>query len=318
MGLARRTLVALLGLCLSAPVFAAHCGQTGIALQVLGSGGPIADDARAASGYLIWQAGRARVLVDAGGGVFTRYGEAGARLEDLDLIALTHLHTDHVTDLAAILKGGYFSSRTAALNISGPGGNTLMPSLPQYLAALFSPEYGAYRYLSGFMTGTDGLFALQAIELDAQTREPVFVHEAAQLTVRAVGVHHGPVPSLGYLIEIAGKRIAISGDQNLADDAFTKLASKVDLLVMPMAIPQDAGELAQNLHATPARIGAAAKRAQPARLIVSHLMQRSLRELDANLAAIREQYRGDVSVAEDLACYEIGLGQVLPPTAGRQ
>lgn len=87
------------------------CGEEGVAVQVLGSGGPIADDARAGSGFLVWQDGRARALVDAGGGTFVRFGEAGARLADLELIALTHLPTDHAAGLPAILKGGYFSDR---------------------------------------------------------------------------------------------------------------------------------------------------------------------------------------------------------------
>ncbi|MEK6194366.1 MAG: MBL fold metallo-hydrolase, partial [Deltaproteobacteria bacterium] len=81
----------------------------GPALQVLGSGGPIADDGRASSGYLVWVDGRSRFLVDAGGGVFLRFGEAGARFEDLEHISISHFHTDHSTDLVALLKSGYFS-----------------------------------------------------------------------------------------------------------------------------------------------------------------------------------------------------------------
>ena len=41
----------------------------GVILQILGSGGPIADDGRASSGYLVWVDGESRVLIDAGGGI---------------------------------------------------------------------------------------------------------------------------------------------------------------------------------------------------------------------------------------------------------
>jgi len=158
---------------LARPVLAGDCGQNGVALQVMGSGGPVADDDRAASGYLIWYAGRARVLVDAGGGVFVRYGQTGAHLEDLDLLALTHLHTDHAADLPALPMGGYYSPRRGALTVSGLTGNTLMPSIGDFLNAQFSSEHGAFRYLSGFQDGTDELFALTPVAVNTESRKPI-------------------------------------------------------------------------------------------------------------------------------------------------
>jgi len=57
----------MLWLSILVPVFgaleagASTCTEhDGVAVQVLGSGGPIADDARASSGYLVWVDGRAR------------------------------------------------------------------------------------------------------------------------------------------------------------------------------------------------------------------------------------------------------------------
>jgi hypothetical protein len=56
---------------------AQSCGAQGVALQVLGSGGPELQDQRASSSYLVWDDGRARVLVDAGGGSALRFAESG-------------------------------------------------------------------------------------------------------------------------------------------------------------------------------------------------------------------------------------------------
>jgi len=64
--------------------------------------------------------------------------------------------------------------------------------------------------------------------------------------------------------------------------------------------------VARNLHATPSEIGTAAAHAGPARLVISRLMQRSLRDLDANLDEIRRRYSGDLVVADDLARLEPG------------
>ena len=111
-----------------------------------------------------------------------------------------------------------------------------------------------------------------------------------------------PIPTLGYLFEIGKRKIAISGDQNLSDMAFTELANNADLVVMPMAIAEETGRVARNLHATPSQIGSAAKRMHAKQLVISHLMQRSLRDLDSNLSLIRKRYQGRLTVAEDRLC----------------
>ncbi|MCP4300323.1 MAG: MBL fold metallo-hydrolase [Gammaproteobacteria bacterium] len=96
-------------------------------LHVLGSGGPIADDGRASSAYLIWVDGVSRVLIDTGGGAFLRFGEAGAAFIDLDFVGLSHFHTDHSADFPALLKSGSFSGRKRALHIAGPDADGPFP-----------------------------------------------------------------------------------------------------------------------------------------------------------------------------------------------
>ena len=81
------------------------CGGEGVAVQVLGSGGPELQDKRASSSYLVWQDGRARVLIDAGGGSALRFGESGAKMSQLDVILFTHFHVDHSADFPALEIG---------------------------------------------------------------------------------------------------------------------------------------------------------------------------------------------------------------------
>lgn len=283
----------------------AQCAENGPVVQILGSGGPIADDARASSGYLLWLDGKARVLVDAGGGVFLRFGEAGASLEALDLVAITHVHTDHAADLPALLKGAYFSGRERSLALSGPDDNDRFPGIEPFLEALFDADRGAFRYLSGLHDGSGRLFELAPTTVDHHGREPVPVLETPDIRVEAIGVHHGPVPSLAYRIAIDGKRIVVSGDQNLAGGAFADFARDADLLVMPFAIPQNAGRAAANLHARPSDIGRVADEAGVDHLVLSHFMARSLRNLDAQVEHVREHYAGELTLAEDLMCVAI-------------
>ena len=114
---------------------AQNCGGTGVALQVLGSGGPELQTKRASSSYLVWIDGKARVLVDAGGGSALRFGESGAQMVDLDVILFTHLHADHSADLPALIKSSWFEDRKRPLPVYGPGGNRLMPSTVAFVRA---------------------------------------------------------------------------------------------------------------------------------------------------------------------------------------
>ena len=109
----------------------------GVALQILGSGGPIADDARASSGYVVWIDGQSRVLIDAGGGTFLRFGEAGATFEALDFVGLSHFHTDHSADFPALIKSGNFSDRDRSLSIAGPEGDAPFPGVKDFMQSMF-------------------------------------------------------------------------------------------------------------------------------------------------------------------------------------
>lgn len=111
----------------------AQCGDIGVWLQVLGSGGP-AGLGRASAGYLVWIDGVSRIVVDAGGGTFARFHEAGARVPDLQLLALSHFHSDHASDVPALLW-----TQPSAPRIAGPSGNDRFPSVDQFLQTRFAP-----------------------------------------------------------------------------------------------------------------------------------------------------------------------------------
>lgn len=279
------------------------CATAPLAVQVLGSGGPIPDDARASAGYLLWIEGHSRALVDAGGGVFQRFGASGASLDELRAIFVTHLHADHSADLVALFKGGYFSSRDAPLPILGPTGSARFPPIDEYLRLLLSPEHGAYRYLSGYLTRARGWFQLVPKVLDAESRQPVQALTTDTFRVAAVGVEHGSVPALGYLFTVGDRRIAFAGDQSGNNPAFVEMARGADLLVMHHAVPEGSGPSLQKLHATPSQIGRVAGQIGAGRLVLSHNMQRALDRLDEGLSAIRQGYRGPVVLAGDLDCY---------------
>jgi len=285
-----------------APAAAADgCRGPGVHLQVLGSGGPELDDQRTSSGYLVWRDGQARVLVDMGAGSLLRYEQAGARLEDLEAVLLTHLHVDHSADLPALVKGSYFSARDRDLPVYGPTGNQLMPATDAFLEALFEGDKGAYRYLGSYLTGEDS-YRLYAVEVPAQGRERQ-VFEQAGLRLSAVPVHHGPIPALAWRVDMADTSLVFSGDMNGDYHTLEGLAAGADLLVAHHAIPEGVGGAARNLHMPPSVIGSIAKAAEVKRLVLSHRMRRTLGKEQASEAIIRKQYAGPLAFAEDGQCF---------------
>lgn len=296
------TCLLLLGLLSIPTAYAASCDSQGIVLQVLGSGGPIADDARASSSYLIWQDRQARAMIDIGGGSILRFAESGASIEDLDAIAITHTHVDHIGDLPALIKSGLFSTRQRPLALLGPDGSDLYPSISEYINSTFLTKQASHRYLSGIGTGRSGLFQLATTEIPRTLAAREWL-SAEHLSISAVGVKHAIVPAVGYVINIDNQRIAIPGDMSVNNQSFIDLARGSDILVLHLAIPETATGNLPKLHARPSEMGQLAAAIQPRQLVISHIMQRAERGLDQHLKNMKKHYKGPIHIANDLACY---------------
>ncbi len=284
------------------------CPDQGAALQVLGSGGPIAEGNRAGTSYLLWIDGTPRLLIDAGAGSFLRFGQAGGNIQDLDAILLTHLHADHAGDLAGILNTGGFEGRSDPLTVIGPGGAPRFPSTSEFLSRLLGKEVGAFAYNGGYIDGSENkpLLTPRDIPSFEGEGEVVEIEVADELSITAVPVHHGVVPALGYAIRHGEKVVVITGDQSAFSATFdTALAdSKPDYLFAHHVINGEPGQ-PRGLHRTPEQIGDLAAAIEPQMLVLTHNMNRSLEYLDEGLAAIADNYAGQVSVAADLDCYPL-------------
>ncbi|HIO95370.1 MAG TPA: MBL fold metallo-hydrolase [Campylobacterales bacterium] len=265
-----------------------------ITLQILGSGGPEFSK-RASSSYLVWVDGKARIMIDAGGGAFLRFSQSGAKIEDLSFIALTHLHIDHASDLPAFMKAGYFSKRTAVLPILGTTALGDFPNINEYLERLFGKR-GAYAYMNDILTPQSDSFQLKPILFDQGFNSQNF----GDIVVGTVGVTHGKIPAIAYCINIGGKKIIFAGDTSASSDNLIKLAQGADYLIVHHAIPQDAGKFAKRLHVTPKRIGEVAGEAKVKNLILSHRMKRTYGSEDESLKLIRENFSGNIYWGRDL------------------
>jgi ribonuclease BN (tRNA processing enzyme) len=280
------------------------CGAQGVALQVLGSGGPELQDKRAMSSYLIWENGQARVLVDAGGGSALRFGQSGAQMSQLVVILFTHLHVDHSGDFPALIKSSWFEDRKEALPIYGPAGNEYFPATTEFVSGFFA-EHGVYRYLSELLVpGEEGSYKMQPHNVAAEST-PVEVFRRAEIAGSAVRVIHGGVPALAWRVETRGKAIVFSGDTNGDGEGLPRLAANADLFVAHNAVPEGATGVERRLHMPPSVIGQIAGEARVKKLVLSHRMLRTLGKEEQTLAEIKKGYAGPLEFANDLDCFAV-------------
>ncbi len=238
-------------------------------------------------------------MVDAGGGTFTRFHEAGARVDDLELLALSHFHPDHSSEVPALLW-----VQPTDITVSGPTGNEGYPSVSEYVTGLFGRE-GVFRAV------TNGK-GLETVTIDVTDREPTEVFANGSIRVRGLGVPHGIVPAIGYRIDIGDVSIAFSSDQNGSDPAFAEFASGVDVLVVHLAVPETVSGFGAALHAKPSVWGQMATDAGVGTLVLSHLSsiaprnaQGDLPGFTEKLAHLRSRYKGPLVIAEDLMCVPV-------------
>ena len=260
------------------------CSSAPLAVQVLGSGGPSAGGTRASTGYLVWRGGRAVVMVDAGGGTFLRFGEAGARLQDLSLLAISHLHPDHVSDLPALLWLSELA-RQQSLKIAGPTGAGAFPSIDAFIRRLFDTSSGAFPILGGTLGQPGQGVRLDVVTVDATVGTSSRVWSDDDLEVSAIGVPHGNAPSIA------------------------------DALIMHFGLSARAPDLLARIHARPAAVGQIAQKAKAKRLVLSHFMQApstvrthewfSLFDPGEAIGEVRKHFSGRIDAAVDLQCIPI-------------
>jgi ribonuclease BN (tRNA processing enzyme) len=280
-------------LALSSTASAQSCAGTSLAVQILGSGGPQIKPDRASASYLLWADDKARVLIDMGGGAFFRFGQAQAKFTDLAMMGVSHLHPDHISDLPALLWGGRMV-RKEPLPIVGPSGNNAAPPFPTFLNRLFDDKSGAFEVLGSTLGEQD--FHLAVSTVDVTNAEPSTVFDRDGLLVTALGIPHGPMPTLAYRVETRGMSVVFSSDQTGTNPKFVPFAKGANVLVMHLAIAAGA---TSPLHAAPAVVGRIAQDAGVGRLVVSHIGQF---DLDPALAELKKAYAGPLTIGADLQC----------------
>ena len=142
----------------------------------------------------------------------------------------------------------------------GPSGNDVAPNFSTFLGRLFDEKNGAFQVLGPTLGATQGMSGggvrLDVGVVDVMKAEPSTVFDRQGLTVTALGIPHGNLPTLAYRVQTRDVAIVFSSDQTGTNPKFIEFAHGANVLVMHLTI--DAGA-SSALHASPAVVGRVAQ-----------------------------------------------------------
>jgi ribonuclease Z len=169
---------------------------------ILGSGSPLPDPARAGPSTLVRTA-IGDLLFDCGRGVLMRAAAVGSGAGVFRGLYLTHLHSDHITDLNDIFTMRWAMSLVPnPLSVFGPTGTD---ALLRATEAMLEVDIG-YR-----MAHHEDLQWRPAVRV-AEVGEGVIFDEGT-VRVTAAPTDHAPVrPTVGFRIDEGERSVVIAGD----------------------------------------------------------------------------------------------------------
>lgn len=173
-----------------------------LTITLLGTGNPIPDAHRAGPSTLIAGTGTT-VLVDCGRGVLQRLVAAGVMPPMLDAVLVTHLHSDHITDLNDVITSHWvLTMQPTTLRIYGPPG---ISAVVEAILASLAPDISYRMAHHGDLTWRP---QVEVTEVEAGATFPT---GAAMVTVGRT--NHFPVePTVGYRLDQDGVGVVIAGD----------------------------------------------------------------------------------------------------------
>ena len=231
---------------------------------VLGSGTPLPDVGRAGAGLAV-VADREWVLVDCGRAATQRAIDAGLDLANVVAVAITHHHSDHLSDLATLATARWVAGATTPLVVVAPNG----PSERFARRCLDVFDDQSFHGQASPAAGPRPTIDVHPFE---PTGEPSAVFTSAGWRLASVLVDHHPVePAVGYLVEHGRARVAVSGD-TAACDGMRTLARDVDVLVHETLLTSRVSPGLLEWNAGARAVGELAAQAQPRTLVLTHLI----------------------------------------------
>jgi len=191
--------------------------EDALSAAVCGSRSPIPSPGRAQTCVMV-RAGENIYIVDIGDGSASNLRNWGIPFNKIKSVLLTHLHSDHIFDLASLHQASWImQKRKAKLDVYGPQGVGLVT---KGFETAYEPDYFFRNSHHGEQIAPLDVAGFNPHTVDLN--QPKVIHEDG-LIVTAFEVVHDPVkPALGYRFDYKGRSLVISGDTSYSENLIEK------------------------------------------------------------------------------------------------
>ncbi len=271
-------------------------------VTLLGTGSPLPSPDRAGPATLVQVSGGAAILVDCGRGAVMRLAAAGVLPAGLSALLLTHLHSDHLTDLNDVVTTHWVMSPPgvppAPLRIVGPRGAGAVVDAVRAMLALDE------RYRLDHHADLTGPPALDVAEV-----EPGDTFDVGGAHVSVHRTDHRPVaPTVGYRVTDADGRVAALAGDTVPCPELDELCRDADLYVQTVvradliaAVPSARLQDILDYHSTVEQAAQTATRAGARTLVLTHYVPPLVPGTEDEWRALAAaHFAGDIVLGDDL------------------
>ena len=273
-----------------------------LAITLLGTGSPMPDPTRAGPATLI-TGGTEQFLVDAGRAVLMRLGGASCSAGQLSAVLLTHLHSDHITDLNDVITTRWITTfEPSPLTIVGPIGTR---AVVDHILASLEPDIGYRIAHHGDLDYQPPVEVIEVIEGK--------IDLGGQVGVSCAPTDHKPVePSIGFRFDYDGASVVVAGD-TVPCEGLDRLCIGAQALVQTVIrkdvienVPMQRLQDTLDYHSSPEEAAKTAARADMETLVLTHYVPAFPSgggEDWRNLAATH--FAGTIELGDDLHRVEV-------------
>lgn len=269
---------------------------------ILGSGSPLPDPNRAGPSTLV-RTKAGDLLFDCGRGVLMRAAAAGSAAGAFKALFLTHLHSDHITDLNDIFTMRWaMTFAPTPLHVFGPRGTA---DLLKATETMLESDIG-YR-----LAHHDDLTWRPSSVVTEVDQGVIFDEDSVRVTA-ALTDHRRVVPTVAFRIDDGIRSVVIAGD-TVPCAGLDELSSEADVLVHTVVrrdlieqigLPRLMDVL--DYHSSVADAGKTAARNGVRTLVLSHLVPAPAPGTEQEwIDQAAAYFEGDVLMATDLLTLDV-------------